>query len=102
MRYLLLTYYNKPDGTIDESMQVASKIKPKTLATASVILDFRTLSVIKCSVGSQVVPKDFNRILEYYMQYHESTITSLLNQNGYSIELRKTHNQTQPTESNPG
>lgn len=88
MRYLLLTYYNKPDGTIDESMQVARNIKPRDIATASVILDFQTLSVIKCSVGSTVVPKDFNRIVEYYMQHHEDTIMRLFRANSWEVSKK--------------
>lgn len=88
MRYLLLTYYNKPDGTVDESMQVALKVKSQDIAIASVILDFKTLEVIKCSVGSTVVPKDFNRIVEYYMQYHENTIMKLFKNNGWEVSKK--------------
>ena len=47
MRYLLLTYYTKPDGKIDESMAVSKSIKTRDLQTASVILDFKKLEVVK-------------------------------------------------------
>ena len=40
MRYLMLTYYTKPDGKIDEAMAVSKTIKTRDLQTASVILDF--------------------------------------------------------------
>ena len=85
MRYLVLTYYTKPGGKTDESATVAKRIKINDLQTANVILDFKTLSVLKCSMGGTTVPRDFNRIVEYYHQHYESTITRLFNENGYEI-----------------
>lgn len=93
MRYLILTYYRKADGKIDEVMAVAKNLKNRDLQTANVILDFRKLEVVKCSMGGVTVPRDFNRIVEYYMQHYENVITRLFAENGYQIE------KTQPTES---
>jgi len=85
MRYLLLTYYTKPNGKIDESMAVSKRIKTRDLQTASVILDFKKLEVVKCSVGGTVVPRDWDRIVSYYHQHYASTIERLFNENGYDI-----------------
>ena len=85
MRYLILTYYQKANGQIDEVMAVAKSLKTRDYQTANVILDFRTLSVLKCSMGGTQVPRDFNRIVEYYYQHYESTITRLFKENGYEI-----------------
>jgi len=85
MRYLILTYYTKPSGQIDEVMAVARSLKTRDHQTASVILDFKTLSVLKCSMGGVQVPRDFDRIVEYYHQHYESTITRLFKENGYEI-----------------
>ena len=85
MRYLILTYYTKPSGQIDEVMAVARSLKPRDHQTANVILDFRTLSVLKCSMGGVQVPRDFDRIVEYYHQHYESTISRLFRENGYEI-----------------
>jgi hypothetical protein len=85
MRYLLLTYYKKPDGKIDESMQVTRNLKARDLQTASVILDFKKLEVVKASMGSTVVPRDWDRIVSYYHQYYASTIERLFKENGYEI-----------------
>jgi hypothetical protein len=85
MRYLLLTYYKKPDGKIDESMTVSRRIKPNDLQTASVILDFKKLEVVKASMGGTVVPRDWGRIVGYYHQHYASTIERLLKENGYEI-----------------
>jgi hypothetical protein len=85
MRYLLLTYYKKPDGKIDESMAVSRRIKTSDLQTANVILDFKKLEVVKASMGGTVVPRDWDRIVSYYHQHYASTIERLLKENGYEI-----------------
>jgi hypothetical protein len=85
MRYLLLTYYRKANGQIDESMAVSRNIKTRDLQTCNVILDFKKLEVVKASMGGVVVPRDFNRIVEYYHKHYAKTIERLFAENGYEI-----------------
>lgn len=85
MRYLILTYYKKPTGQIDEVMAVAKNLRTRDHATANVILDFKKLEVVKCSMGGVQVPRDFNKIVEYYMQHYENIIIRLFAENGYEI-----------------
>ena len=85
MRYLILTYYKKPNGQIDEVMAVSKNVKTKDHQTANVILDFKKLEVLKCTMGGTSVPRDFHKIVEYYMQHYESVIKRLFNENGYEI-----------------
>lgn len=85
MRYLLLTYYRKATGQIDEAMSVSRNIKTRDLQTANVILDFKKLEVVKANMDGVSVPKDFNRIVEYYHQHYASTIERLFAENGYEI-----------------
>ena len=85
MRYLTLTYYTKADGKIDEAMTVSRNIKTRDLQTASVILDFKKLQVVKCSMNGVQVPRDWDRIVTYYHQHYASTIERLFNENGYDI-----------------
>ena len=99
MRYLILTYYTKPSGQIDEVMAVAKSLKARDHQTANVILDFKTLTVLKCSMSGVTVPRDFDRIVEYYMKHYESTITRLFNENGYDVKVEKP--EVQPAETNP-
>lgn len=102
MQYLILTYYTKPSGQIDEVMAVAKNLKTRDHQTANVILDFKTLSVLKCSIGGVQVPRDFNRIVEYYMKHYEATITRLFTENGYEIvKPDQTTPQEQPAENTP-
>ena len=85
MRYLTLTYITRPDGKIDESMSVVRNLKHRDIQTASVILDFKKLEVVKCSMNGVVVPNDWDRIVAYYHQHYASTIERLFNENGWEI-----------------
>lgn len=93
MRYLILTYYRKPDGNIDEAMEVSKKLKPRDIQMANVILDFKELKVEKCHMGGVQVPKDFHRIVEYYMQHYENIIKRLFAENGYEVVQNKDEEQ---------
>ena len=102
MRYLLLTYYKKPNGQIDEVMAVAKNLKTRDHQTANVILDFRTLSVVKCSMVGTVVPRDWDRIVTYYNQYYENIIERLLKENGYEIvKSEEPEKEVQPQTVDP-
>ena len=77
-------------------MAVAKNLKNRDLQTANVILDFKKLEVVKASMGGTTVPRDFNRIAEYYYQHYKSTIERLFQENGYEVEMVK----SESTESN--
>ena len=79
-------------------MAVAKNLKTRDHQMANVILDFRTLSVLKCSMGGVNVPRDFDRIVEYYMEHYEATITRLFKENGYDVEYTKKDAPLQPAE----
>jgi hypothetical protein len=97
MRYLIITYYRKANGQIDETTAVSKNLKMRDHQTASVILDFKKLQVVKAQLGGTNVPKEFNRIVEYYMQHYENIIKRLFEENGYEIELKKTEPEPDPS-----
>jgi hypothetical protein len=99
MRYLTLTYYTKPDGKIDEAMAVSKNIRTRDLQTASVILDFKKLQVVKCSMNGVQVPRDWDRIVTYYHQHYAATIERLFAENGYEIVKPEKTIEPQQTES---
>jgi hypothetical protein len=99
MRYLTLTYYTRPDGKIDEAMAVSKNIRPRDLQTASVILDFKKLQVVKCSMNGVQVPRDWDRIVTYYHQLYASTIERLFAENGWEIVKPETQTKELHEES---
>ena len=95
MRYLLLTYYQKSNGQIDEAMTLSRRLKQRDLQLANVILDFQDQVVLKCTMDGVVVPRDWDRIVAYYYQHYSSTIERLFKENGHEIKIQK------PKETNP-
>ena len=101
MRYLILTYYKKPNGQIDESMSLTKNLKIRDVQTANVILDFKLQRVEKCTMENVQVPKDWDRIVSYYYQYYASTIERLFNENGYTIDKTELEKHNDEQQSNP-
>lgn len=89
MRYLLLRYLRRPNGKMDEEMTVAKHLRLKDHQCSAVILDFKTGKVVQASLEGRTVPKDFDRIVQYYHQYYASTIDSLLQANGWTDKLKQ-------------
>jgi hypothetical protein len=85
VRYLLITYVKRPKDNIDEVMSVSKNVRPRDLQTCNVILDFKQLEVIKATMDGTTIPKDFNRVVEYYYQYYQSTIDRLFAENGLEV-----------------
>jgi hypothetical protein len=83
MRYFLITFLQKSDGKIDETTAVSQNLKTRDLQTCNVILDFKKLQVVKAHMNGVTVPKDFNKIVEYYIQHYENIIDRLFAENGY-------------------
>jgi hypothetical protein len=85
MRYLLLTYYTKPSGQIDEVMTIAKKIKSRDWQTTNVILDFKEQRVLLCSVAGLTATKDWDTIVSYYYKHYAATIERLFVENGHKL-----------------
>ena len=102
MRSLTMTYVTRANGKIDEVMAVTRNIKRSDLQTCNVILDFKKLSVVKCTMNGTNVPRDWDRIVGYYHQHYASTIERLFNENGYEIVKPEDHpKETQPQPTDP-
>ena len=98
MRYLVITYYKKANGQIDEVMAVTKNPKNRDIETGSVILDFKKLEVVKASLNGVTVPRDFNRIVEYYYQHYKSTMNRLFAENGYAVDFQGNNDDTTKTD----
>jgi len=85
MRYLMLTYYTKPDGKIDEGMTIATRVRPKDWQMTNVILDFRELKVLKASLRNNNIPKDWDQIVGYYYPFYTNIMERLLQENGHEL-----------------
>ncbi len=77
MRYLIVNYYRKPNGQMDEVVSIAKRTRIRDLQSAAVILDFKSKYVVKCSMDGVVVPKDWQRIRDFYHQHYSQVIEDL-------------------------
>ena len=94
MRYLMLTYFYQANGKIDEGMMVANRVRTKDWQTASVILDFKELKVLKAALRDTTIPKDWDRIVGYYYPFYPAIMERLFHENGHEIKLNKEDTQT--------
>ena len=101
MRYFVITYVKKPSGQLDEQSQVVRNLKNRDLQMSSVILDFKKLQVVKCNFNGVSVPREFNRIVEYYYQHYKNTMDRLFEENGYQVEVTEKKNEPTEPETNP-
>jgi hypothetical protein len=88
MKYLIINYYRRPNGQMDEVVTVAKRTKTRDIQNAAVILDFKTRTVVKCSMDGVVVPKDWQRIRDFYHQHYSQVID----------DLEKRHSETGNTD----
>jgi hypothetical protein len=86
MRYLLISYYKRPNGQMDEVVGVVNRLKLKDRQTAAVILDFQTQHVLQCSMSGQSVPKEWDRIVSFYYQHYAATFDRLAKENGIEFK----------------
>jgi hypothetical protein len=73
---------------MDEVVTLAKRTKMRDLQSAAVILDFKTRTVVKCSMDGVVVPKDWQRIRDFYHQHYSQVIE----------DLEKRHSETVNTD----
>lgn len=74
MRYLLITYVRKPNGQIDEQVEIARNMKPKDKQICNVILDFKDKKVERCFIEGKVVSQDWEQLRNYYHQVYPDVI----------------------------
>ena len=77
MRYLLITFFRKPGGQIDEQVTVSKRLKTSDLQMCNVILDYNKKKLEKCVIEGKVVDTDFDRMNEYYKKVYTNLITQL-------------------------
>lgn len=86
MRYLLITFFRKPGGQIDEQVAVAKKVKTADLQTCNVILDYGTKQVQKCVIEGKAVETDFEKMNTYYKEVYPNLIEQLERNAGIDLK----------------
>ena len=77
MRYLLITYFRKPGGQIDEQVGFSKKVRTNDLQTCNVIMDYAERKVVKCVIEGKLVETNFEKMHEYYQEVYPDMIDQL-------------------------
>jgi hypothetical protein len=84
MRYFIVNYRQvmvrqgpKMQPQTDEIVSVSKKVRRSDSQTAAVILDFKTRTVVQASMNGVTVPKDFEKIRNFYHQHYSKIIEDL-------------------------
>jgi hypothetical protein len=77
MRYLLITFFRKPNGQIDEQVVVAKRVKESDTNTCNLIMDFQTKKLDKAVVEGRLLNKDWKTIYDYYKRIYPTLIDQL-------------------------
>lgn len=86
MRYLLITFFRKPGGQIDEQVQVSKRVRTSDDQMCNVILDFAEKKVRKCVIEGKVVDTDWDKMYEYYQKIYPNIIDQLEKNNTEKIK----------------
>jgi hypothetical protein len=62
---------------MDEETSVSRRLRNKDVETASVIMDFKTQTVLQAQLDGKVIDKNWQRIHDYYHQHYEEIFKQL-------------------------
>lgn len=77
MRYFVVRYLRKPNGQLDELVEVTKRLRPRDWSYGAVILDFKSQRVEKAHLDGATVPKDFSKVRDFYHQHYAKLIEQL-------------------------
>lgn len=77
MRYLLITFYRKPGGQIDEAARFVKRVKNSDITTSNIIMDYGLKKVDKCVVEGNKLDRTFDQLNEYYKKIYPAMIATL-------------------------
>ena len=77
MRYFLVTYVLKPDGKIDEQVEISKNLKERDLTQCNIILDFKEKNVQKNVIQGKVMNLTWDALIEYYKNVYPDQLAEL-------------------------
>ena len=88
MRYLLITFYRKPGGQIDEQARFVKRIRNSDISMSNIIMDYGTRKVEKCVIEGSKLTKSFYELNTYYKKIYPQ-IVEQLEKEGPELAKRK-------------
>jgi hypothetical protein len=86
MRYLLVTFFRKPGGQIDEQVSVSKRVRPSDEQMCNVILDYASKKVQKCVIEGKVVQTEWDKMNDYYKKIYPNLVDQLEKNNSAFVK----------------
>lgn len=77
MRYLLITFFRKPGGQIDEQARFVKRVRTSDLTNSNIIMDYGLRKIDKSVVEGRVITRTFDELNDYYKKIYPAMITQL-------------------------
>lgn len=71
---MLITYLRKPNGQIDEQVEIAKSVRTKDIQTCNVIMDFQEKKVNKCLIEGKVIDTTWDQLRDYYQKVYPEVV----------------------------
>lgn len=78
MRYLLISFFRKKGGQIDEAIKASVELAESDVNTANVILDYADRKILKSVIEGEEVVLDFQKTSDYYHKVYPKLIDQLI------------------------
>lgn len=73
----MITFFRKPNGQIDEQVQVSKRVRNSDAQMCNVILDFSEKKVQKCIIEGKIVDTDWEKMSSYYKKIYPALVDQL-------------------------
>ena len=77
MKYLIVEYVTKPNGSLEENVAVSKRLKTRDWQQASVILDFEKQAIVKGRVQNMTIERPFGEVVEYFREHYPGIVADL-------------------------
>lgn len=89
MRYLLISFFRKKDGQIDELVSVSKQVKTSDLQNSNIIMDFGTKKLEKCVIEGREHDTSFKKLRDYYSKVYPQLVEQLEKEARFSVPKNK-------------
>jgi len=89
MRYLMISFFRKVGGQIDEAVSVSKRVRTSDTMNANIIMDFAEKKVLKCVIEGKVHDTTFEKMREYYNKIYPQLIQQLEKEAPITVKQKK-------------
>jgi hypothetical protein len=90
MRYLLITFFRKPGGQIDEQARFVKRVRNSDLTNSNIIMDSGLRKIDKSVVEGRSITRTFDELSNYYKKIYPAMITQLEKEGPNLVRLSET------------